>query len=208
MKKGKGSLYLCILLALLLSLPTAAGALTNSFETASTSAEGSVWGNLGLSSRDDYFSLFVSGHYGYTEAVELSARGGLLTVDRPKDDKTGVLLGVGGKMRAAIFGDPSYPEVALFASYDFGFADGKALHSLEGGVLASKNFMKEDGSLGITPYGGPSIEVLGGSLSDDTDINIHLTAGARITFQSQFSLSLEAKVGGTSSYGISLNYQF
>ncbi len=200
-----GAIFLCLLLII---SSTSALAFLNNFDTASVLGKGDVRGKLGFSGSSDYFSVFVAGNYGMTSALEVSARGGLLNADLGKEDKTGILLGIGGKLRAFIFENEKYPDLALFGTYDFGFADGKALHSLEGGILASKTFSREGSYVKFTPYGGPSLEVRGGSLSDDTDLGLHLAAGVEVSFESQFSLSLEAKIGGGSSYGVSLNYTF
>jgi hypothetical protein len=182
-------------------------AFLNNFDTASILEKGSVRGKLGVAVSDDFFTFSAGANYGIYEGLEVSGKLGFLDADVEKD-KTGFLLGIGGKYKAAFFDNPSYPDIALTGTYDFGFADGSVLHSLAAGILASKPFPNSKGSVTVTPYGGPEVEVLGGSMNDDTDINLHLTLGTEVYFEKQFGIAGEVKIGGNSSLGVSLIYLF
>ncbi len=205
--KAKNCLLLCVLLVSVLIIPATARAFLNNFDTAAISDQGKWKGKLGITSSDDFFALFVGGNYGIHSGFEVTGRGGVLNSD-VDEDETGLLLGIGGRYKAAFFANPNYPDLALQATYDLGFADGSTLHSIAGAALVSKEVTAAESKHGITPYGGPEIEVMGGSLNDDTDVNFHLTLGTEFLLERQFGIIFEAKIGGGSSVGLAVSYKF
>lgn len=202
--------YLMLLSALLCSLFITfhpAQAFLNNFDTASISDEGQWKGKLGITSSDDFFLFFAGANYGIYQGFEITGRGGILDSD-VEDGDTGGLIGIGGRYKAAFFANPKYPDIALQGTYDLGFADGKALHSLAGAVLLSKEVTSPESKNSITPYGGTELEVLGGSLNDNTDVKFHITLGTEFVLDRQFGIIFEGKIGGGSSLGIALSYKF
>ncbi len=196
----------CALTLSLLFISRSAQAFQNNFDTATIQEEESYKGTLGISSSDDYFTVFGKLNYPISRGFEVTGRIGFLDADVKKDD-TGALLGIGGRYRAAFFADERYPDLVLYGTYDFGFT-GKSLHSLGGGFLASKGFGSSKEELSLTPYAGLELEVLGGSLNDDTDLNLHVPLGLEVFFTKQFAITFEAKLGGGSSFGGALSYKF
>ncbi|NIO15860.1 MAG: hypothetical protein GTN70_02485 [Deltaproteobacteria bacterium] len=205
--KAKNCLLLCVLLVSVLIIPAPARAFLNNFDTAAISDQGKWKGKLGITSSDNFFALFVGGNYGIQSGFEVTGRGGVLNSD-VDEDETGLLLGIGGRYKAAFFANPNYPDFALQATYDLGFADGSALHSIAAAALVSKEVTAAESKHAITPYGGPEIEVMGGSLNDDTDVNFHLTLGTEFLLDRQFGIIFEGKIGGGSSVGLAVSYKF
>lgn len=197
----------CALLASLIFTPPQSFAFLNNFETAKILNEGQWKGKLGITSSDDFFLFFAGARYAISKGLELTGRGGVLDVDVNNND-TGVLVGIGGRYKAAFFANPSSPDFALQGTYDLGFADGKALHSLAGALLLSKEVTAPESKSAVTPYGGPELEVLGGSLNDDTDVKFHLALGVEFLLDRQFGIVFEGKIGGQSSLGIGASYKF
>lgn len=205
--KVKYLFLLCVLLLSFLVISRPALGFLNNFDTASIADQGQWKGKLGITASDDFFAFFAGANYGLYQGFEITGRGGILNSEVKKDD-TGILLGIGGKYKAAFFANPKYPDIALRGTYDLGFADGKALHSLAGAMLLSKEVTSPESRNAITPYGGPELEVLGGSLNDDTDVKFHLTLGTEFVLQRQFGIIVEGKIGGQSSLGIGISYKF
>lgn len=199
--------FFCALLIYLFCISPQAFAFLNNFETASIRDQGQWTGKLGLSTSDDFFAFFAGLNYPVSKGFEVTGRGGILDVDVDNND-TGVLIGIGGKYKAAFFANPKYPDIALRGTYDLGFADGKALHSLAGAVLVSKVITFPESKNTISPYAGPELEILGGSLNDDTDLNFHFTLGTEFALEKQFGIIFEVKLGGQSSLGIGASYKF
>jgi hypothetical protein len=200
--------FLClILIAALLSWGVPAGAVLNSFDTASVLEKGNKSATLGISGAEDIFSIFGKGRYGLSPGLEANGKFGYLHTDVSKSSD-GIILGIGGKYRAAFFKNPSYPEVAITGNYDLGFGDGRVLHSLTGGILLSRTFNLRGHTFSLTPYGGVDLEVLGGSLNDDTDILFHLILGAEVPLNEHIYLTGELKIGGNPSIGLSGSYKF
>jgi len=200
----KGLFFSIITFTLLQGSP--AFAFLNNFDTASIVELKTISGTLGVSGSSDFYTFFGRARYGIGPGFELDGKLGILHSDL-RDSATGIIVGIGGKYKAAFLSSSS-PDIALTGAYDFGFADGRALHSLSGGFLVSKLFTWEKSSFSITPYGGADLEIVGGSLNDDTDINPHLILGAEIPLQKRFSLSGEVKIGGNASIGIGATYRF
>lgn len=199
--------FFCALLIYLFSISPHAFAFLNNFETASILDQGETTGKLGLSTSDDFFAIFAGVNYGFSKGFEVTGRGGILDSDVDKNE-TGVLIGIGGKYKAAFFANPKYPDIALRGTYDLGFADGKALHSFAGAVLVSKVITSPESKTAITPYAGPELEILGGSLNDDTDVNFHFTLGTEFVLEKNFGIIFEGKIGGQSSLGIAVSHKF
>lgn len=204
--KLRSLLAFCVIALSLLFISRSVHAFLNNFDTATIQEEGSYKGMLGISSSDDFFTVFGKLNYPISRGLEVTGRIGFLDADVKKDD-TGALLGIGGRYKAAFFADERYPDLVLYGTYDFGYT-GKPLHSLAGGFLTSKGFGSPEEELSITPYGGLEIEVLGGSLNDDTDLNLHVPLGLEVFFTTQFAITFEAKLGGGSSFGGALTYKF
>ncbi len=200
----RGLLFSFITFTLFFSSP--ALAFLNNFDTGSVQELKTFSGTLGVSGASDFYTLFGRARYGIGPAFEVNGKLGVLHSDL-RNSATGIIVGIGGKYKAAFLSSSS-PDIALTGSYNLGVADGRALHSLTGGFLISKPFTWEKSSFSITPYGGGDLEILGGSLNDDTDINLHLILGAEIPLQKQIALTGELKIGGNASIGIGATYRF